>query len=241
MRGKEMSKHLERDLEHLHQNILALAGAVEEAIYSAIHALQERDVNLARKVIQGDDRIDEQDNRIEEECLKMLALHQPVAVDLRRIAAVLKINTDLERMADLAVNIAERALCLATLPSLPIPEKLQHMTNLTTGMVRQSLEAFVKQDTREARTVCRLDDEVDRYNADIIQELIRAIRCCPEAIEAALSLFSATRHLERIADHATNIAEDVIYLAEGEIVRHHPEAIQGHGAEQVRPPRDPSR
>ncbi len=229
-----MSKHLERDLEELHQDILALAGAVEEAIYSAIRALQGRDVNLARKVIKGDDLIDQQENRIEEECLKMLALHQPVAADLRRIAAVLKINTDLERMADLAVDIAERALCLAELPSLPIPEKLQHMTDLTTGMVRQSLEAFVKQDTREARTVCRLDDEVDRYNAEIIRELIQAMRSSPEMIEPALSLFSATRHLERIADHATNIAEDVIYLVEGEIVRHRPEAIlAGEGEQSV--------
>jgi phosphate transport system protein len=217
---------LERDLEDLHRDILALAGAVEEAICGAIRALQGRDVNLARRVIAGDDLIDEQENRIEEECLKMLALHQPVAADLRRIAAVLKINTDLERMADLAVDIAERAVCLAELPSLPIPEKLQRMTDLTTGMVRRSLEAFVKQDTREARTVRQLDDEVDRYNAEIIQELIQAMRSSPEMAEPALSLFSATRHLERIADHATNIAEDVIYLVEGEIVRHRPEAVQ---------------
>jgi phosphate transport system protein len=221
-----MSKHLERDLEDLHRDILALAGAVEGAIYSAIRALQERDVNRARQVIKGDDLIDEHENRIEEECLKMLALHQPVAADLRRIAAVLKINTDLERMADLAVDIAERALRLAELPSLPIPEKLQRMTDSTTGMVRRSLAAFINLDTREARLVCRLDDEVDRYNVEIIQELIQLMRSSPEMIEQALSLFSAARHLERIADHATNIAEDVIYLVEGEIVRHHPEALQ---------------
>jgi phosphate transport system protein len=105
------------------------------------------------------------------------------------------------------------------------------MTDLTTGMVRRSLEAFVRQDAGEARVVCRLDDEVDRYNAEIIQDLIRAMRSSPELAEPALSLFSATRHLERIADHATNIAEDVIYLVEGEIVRHRPEAIQAHGVE----------
>jgi phosphate transport system protein len=229
-----MSKHLKRDLEYLHQEVLAQASAVEVAIVSAIRTLQERDVNVARDVLAGDDLIDEQENRIEEECLKMLALHQPVAADLRRIAAVLKINTDLERMADLAVDIAQRAIRLAELPSLPIPEKLKHMTELTTGMVRQSLEAFVKQDTHEARAVCRLDDDVDRNNAEIIQELIQTMRSSPELIEQTLSLFSATRHLERIADHATNIAEDVIYLVEGEIVRHHPEAIQATSAEESR-------
>ncbi len=163
----------------------------------------------------------------------MLALHQPVAVDLRRITAVLKINNDLERMADLAVDIAERALCLAELPYLPIPEKLQHMTDLTTVMVRRSLEAFVRRDTREARAVCRLDDDVDCCNAEIIRELIQTMRASLTMIEPGLSLFSATRHLERIADHATNIAEDVIYLVEGEIVRHHPEAIQTPEVERV--------
>jgi phosphate transport system protein len=226
-----MSKHLERDLEELHRDTLGLAGAVEKAICQAIRALQGRDADLARQVIAGDDRIDRQENRIEEECLKILALHQPVAADLRRIAAVLKINTDLERMADLAVDIAGRALRLAELPPIPVPVKLQRMTDLTTAMVRRSLEAFVKQDTREARAVCRLDDTMDGYNAEIIQELIGVMRSSPNLVEGALSLFSATRHLERIADHATNIAEDVIYLAEGEIVRHHPEALQAGEAE----------
>jgi phosphate transport system protein len=213
-----MSKHLERDLEYLHEDILTLAGAVQEAICAAIRALQGRDAELARRVIAGDDAIDGQENRIEEECLKMLALHQPVAADLRRITGVLKINTDLERMADLAVDIAERAVHLAELPSIRIPEKLQRMTDLTTEMVRQSLEAFVKLDTHQARHVCRLDDEVDRCNAEIIQELVRMVLASPALIEPALSLFSAARHLERIADHATNIAEDVIYVVEGEIV-----------------------
>src|SRR6516225_9864434 len=163
-----MSKHLERDLEELHRDILALAGAVEEAIFGAIRALQERDASLAHEVIAGDSQIDQQENQIEEECLKLLALHQPVAVDLRRIAAVLKINTDLERMADLAGDIAERALALARFPQIPIPEGLQRMTDMTASMVRQSLDAFVHLDARLARRVCRLDDEVDRYNREII-------------------------------------------------------------------------
>jgi phosphate transport system protein len=220
-----MSKHLERDLETLQRNIISMGLEVEDAINQSIQALQERGVALAQRVIAGDEAIDAQENRIEEECLKMLALHQPVAVDLRRIAAVLKINTDLERMADLAVDIAERAVALVDQPLIAIPAKLKRMTEATTGMMRHSLESFVRLDTQLARRVCRQDDEVDRYNAEIIDELIRVMQSGPRMVEAGLSLFSATRHLERIADHATNIAEDVIYLVEGEIVRHHPEAI----------------
>jgi phosphate transport system protein len=224
-----MSKHLERDLDNLQRDILTLAASVEESIYKAIRALQDREVDLAQQVIAGDSQIDAQENHVEEECLKMLALHQPVAVDLRRIAAVLKINTDLERMADLAGDIAERALVLARPPLIPIPKDLQGMTDLTTSMVRQSLDAFVHLDARLARRVCRLDDDVDRYNREIIQETIRSMKKSPELIEPGLSLFSATRHLERIADHATNIAEDVVYLVEGAIVRHRPEAVKIEG------------
>jgi phosphate transport system protein len=221
-----MSKHLQRDLDSLQRDILTLATSVEETIYKAIRALQEREVELAQQVIANDTSIDQQENRVEEECLKVLALHQPVAVDLRRTAAILKINTDLERMADLAADIAERALCVARPPHIPIPEDLQRMTDLTTSMVRQSLDAFVNLDARLARRVIRLDDEVDRYNSEIIVELIGLMQKSPEMVEPGLSLFSAVRHLERIADHATNIAEDVVYLVEGEIVRHRPEAVE---------------
>jgi phosphate transport system protein len=220
-----MSKHLERDLDNLQRDILAQAGAVEEAIHKAIRSLQERDAQLAQQVIEGDSEIDKEENHVEEECLKILALHQPVAVDLRRIASALLINVDLERMGDLAEDIAERALTLARPPHIPIPKMLQRMTDVTTTMVRQSLDAFVNLDSQLARAVCRLDDQVDRYNDDIIDELIATMRSSPEMVEAGLSLFSATRHLERIADHATNIAEDVIYLVEGEIVRHRPAAV----------------
>jgi phosphate transport system protein len=217
-----MSKHLERDLENLQHDILGQAGQVEEAVHKSIRALQDRDAVLAQLVIDGDSRIDWEENHLEEECLKILALHQPVASDLRRIATALLINVDLERMGDLAEDIAERALVLARPPFLPIPEALQPMADVTTSMVRQSLDAFVNLDVRLARVVCRLDDEVDGYNHVMIAELIRAMRASPEMVEPGLSLFSATRHLERIADHATNIAEDVIYLVEGEMVRHRP-------------------
>ena len=220
-----MSKHLERDLDNLHHSLLALAASVEEAIHKAIRALQQREAVSAEQVIAGDAQIDQEENHIEEECLKILALHQPVAVDLRRIAAVLKINTDLERMADLAEDIAERALHLAHLPVVSVPAKLQGMTDLTITMVRQSLDAFVNLDARQARRVCRLDDQVDRSNNDIIREVIDLMKESPANVEAGLSLFSATRHLERIADHATNIAEDVVYLVEGNIIRHQPAAV----------------
>jgi phosphate transport system protein len=221
-----MSQHLQRDLDNLQRDLLALASSVEEAIHKAIRALQERETHLAHQVIDGDSQIDQEENHVEEECLKILALHQPVAVDLRRIAAAMKINTDLERMADLAEDIAERALHLAQLPPAPVPRKLQAMTDLTATMVRQSLDAFVNLDPRQARRICRLDDEVDRYNNEIIHELIESMRRSPDLVEPGLSLFSATRHLERIADHATNIAEDVVYLVEGEIIRHRPGAVE---------------
>jgi phosphate transport system protein len=220
-----MSKHLERDLNSLQRDLMILASSVEEAIQKAIKSLEMRHHELAQQVIEGDQQIDEDENHVEEECLKMLALHQPVAVDLRRITAALKINAELERMGDLAEDIAECALRLAKFPPLALPANLQRMTDLTASMVRQSLDAFVNLDVRLARLVCRLDDEVDRYNSDIIDDLIVMMRSAPEAVEPGLALFSATRHLERIADHATNIAEDVVYLAEGEIIRHRPNAI----------------
>jgi phosphate transport system protein len=221
-----MSKHLERDLANLQRDLLTMASSVEEAIQKAIVALETRNGALAQEVIDGDHQIDEEENHVEEECLKMLALHQPVAIDLRRITAALKINTELERMADLAEDIAERALHLLKLPLIPMPHKLQRMTDLTTSMVRQSLDAFVNLDVRLARMVCRMDDEVDRYNSDIIEELIHSMKTTPEGVDAGISFFSAIRHLERIADHATNIAEDVVYLVQGEIIRHRPSAME---------------
>jgi phosphate transport system protein len=220
-----MSKHLTRDLENLQRQILAMAGLVEESIYKSIQSLQEHDRSLAEEVIAGDNKIDELDNAVTEECLKLLALHQPVASDLRRIATVFMITTDLERMGDLAADIADRAVSLAGPRTIPIPDKLPRMTDMTTSMVRQSLDAFVNLDSKQARRVIRLDDEVDRFNDEIIDELMDRMKKSPDAIEPNLSLFSAVRHLERVADHATNIAEDVLYLADGELVRHRHQTI----------------
>jgi phosphate transport system protein len=217
-----MAKHLQRDLDNLQRDLLALAGLVEGAVHKAIRALQQRDAGLAREVIAGDGQIDTEENHIDEECLKILALHQPVAVDLRQITSVMLINVDLERIGDLAEDIAERAIELTQPPLLPIPEKLQRMTDLTTMMLRQALDSFVNLSPPQARAVMRMDDEVDRYNVEIIDEVVAEMKRSPALIEAGLSMFSAVRCLERIADHATNIAEDVVYLVEGEIVRHRP-------------------
>ena len=227
-----MSKHLTRDLEDLHRKVMGMAARVEDAIYTALNALQTRDARLSRDVIAGDETIDRLENGIYEECLRLIALHQPVAVDLRQIATTFMVTTDLERMGDLAVDIAERAEAMAALPSVLgeapgdlLSAKLQRMTDIATGMVRQSLDAFVGMDARLARRVIRTDIEVDRYHAEIIRDVIERMQSKPEAVEPGLSLFSAVRHIERIADHATNIAEDVIYLVDGEMVRHKPDAV----------------
>lgn len=223
--GQRMSKHLQRDMEQIHQEILALSSMVEALIDKASRALRERNLELAREVIQEDEDVDSLEVKVEEDCLKMLALHQPVAVDLRRIATVLKVNNDLERMADLAVNVAERVEGIVPHPDFPIPRKLERMVDLTTLMVRNALDSFVNLDSQSARKVCMLDEEVDRYNREVIDELYEHMRSQPEAIMPAMHCFSASRHVERIADHATNIAEDVIYLVEGEIARHKHDGI----------------
>jgi phosphate transport system protein len=215
-----MTKHLQRDLEAVYNDVLSLSAMVEEMIDHAAMALIERRYDLAAKVITSDEAVDAREVRIEEECLKILALHQPVAIDLRRIASVMKINNDLERIADLAVNIAERSLSLDEFPQFPVPTKLSQMVSLATQMVRDSLDAFVNLDTLAARRIMRLDDSIDALNVEVIDELQSLIQKQPDMVVPALHCFSASRHIERIGDHATNIAEDVIYLVAGDIVRH---------------------
>ena len=223
-----MSKHLERDLEGLERLILAQSSIVEEMIGKASRALRERRGDVASELFEKEEHINEQEVRIEEECLKILALHQPVAVDLRRTATILKINGDLERIADLAMNIAQRAEALSPFHEFEIPESLERMAQLATTMVRQSLDAFVELNVELARQICQRDDEVDDLNRQVISEMYDVMRERSDLVEAAMHFFSASRHVERIADHATNIAEDVIYLVEGEIARHHPtEEVRG--------------
>src|SRR5579862_3628212 len=173
-----MSKHLARDLENLQRQLLLMAGYVEEAIYKSVLALQQHDKSLAQQVAAADDEVDDLDNEVTEGCLKLLVLHQPVAVDLRRIATVFMIATDLERMGDLATDIAERAIAMPR--GVSIPNKLPRMTDLATSMVRQSLDSFVNLDGKQARQVIRLDGEVDRFDEEIVEELMARMKRYPE-------------------------------------------------------------
>ena len=179
-----------------------------------------RQVELAQKVIETDQVVNEMEVEIEEDCLKILALHQPVASDLRRLTTVLKINVELERMADLACNIAERAECLHQYAYFPIPSQLPEMVRQATSMTRMALDSFVDSDASLATKVIQCDDAVDQHNFTIINELKSIMKQDSDLIEPAMHCFSAARHIERVADLAENIAEDVIYLVDGEIVRH---------------------
>ncbi len=215
-----MSIHLIRDLEQLHRNVLTMCASVEEMIEIAVDILHKRDFERARELNSRDDLIDALDVQIEEECLKLLALHQPVATDLRRITTVMKISGELERVADLGVNIAERACGVASSPEIYIPEDLKQMSTLAMAMLHRSIDSYVHLDPTLARQICLQDDDVDQLNRSIISELTALMQRQPNLIEPAIHLFSASRQIERVADHATNIAEDVVYLVEGEIIRH---------------------
>jgi phosphate transport system protein len=223
-----MSKHLNRDLEALEQNLLAQSSIVERMIVRANQAITELRTDLIVSLLQDEDKINRGEVLIEEECLKILALHQPVAVDLRRVATVLKINGDLERIADLAVNLGERAQALVSFPHFQPPSDLDDMVDVATSMVRDSLDAFVRLDVELAHEVCLRDDQVDELNRQTIDELQNLVNNNAAQIEPAWQYFSASRHVERIADHATNIAEDVIYLVDGEIARHRHEDLSAY-------------
>ena len=218
-----MPKHMEREIDRLKKQILSLGALVEEALRKAVLAIEERDADLARRVIEGDAEVDQMEVDIEEECLKILALHQPVAVDLRYIVAVLKINNDLERIADLAVNIAERAVFLAGEPATNIPFDFHGMAEKTQSMLRRGLDALVNFDASAAEQVCLDDDEVDDINRQMYGLVMDGIRRDINAMDALVHLLCVSRHVERIADLATSISRDVIYMIRGEIIRHRTE------------------
>ena len=222
----DMTKHIQRQIEVLKQKILYVGTLVEEAIAKAIAALINRDASLANKVIEADNVIDRMEVDVEEECLKILALYQPVAADLRFVVAVLKINNDLERMGDLAQNIAKRVVYLAKADPMDLAIDFRSMAAKAQTMVKQSLDALVNADTALARQVRAEDDEVDQARQRIRKQIMEAIRKHPDRVEYLLKFNSVSKHLERLADMATNVAEDVIYMVEGEIVRHR------HGEEQ---------
>jgi phosphate transport system protein len=218
-----MSHHLSRQIEKLKQKILLVGTYVEEAIAKAIDSLVHKNQDLAASVIRADDEIDRLEVEVEEECLKTLALYQPVAADLRFVIAVLKINNDLERMADLATNIAKRAIFLAQCDRPDLIRDIRTMAVKAQSMVKNSLDALVNHDAKMARQVREDDDEVDALRDDMQAKVRRLMRDEPEKFEYWSKLNSASRHVERIADMATNVAEEVIYLIEGEIVRHRPQ------------------
>ncbi len=219
-----MTKHIERQLENLRERILRVGTLVEEAISKSITALINRDVPLALRVMANDGDIDSMEVEVEEECLKILALYQPVATDLRFVVAALKINNDLERMGDLARNIAKRVTQLEGGNPYNLPPEIRTMATQAQEMVRQCLDAVVKGDPALARQVREEDDIVDEARQRIQRRVLQGIKDDPENVENLLRINSVSKHIERIADMATNIAEDVVYMVEGDIVRHRAES-----------------
>lgn len=224
-----MQRHFDEELKNLSQELLKMGGLVEEAISRSVKALVDRDQALSEQILKSDDAINMMEVEIEDMCLKFLALHQPAGSDLRFITMVLKIVNDLERMGDQAVNIAERTLDLLKQPLLKPLIDIPRMATLAQKMVKDSLDAFVNRDAKLARSVCQRDDEVDNLNDQIFRELLTYMMEDSTKITRAVDLILIGRNLERVADHATNIGEDVIYLVDGKTIKHHLE-------EKVRPP-----
>jgi phosphate transport system protein len=219
-RGKGMTKRLERELEKIKKSILALGAMVEERIRLAIKAIESWDADLANEIIRKDYEIDELEIEVEEECLKILALHQPVAVDLRFLIAVIKINSELERIGDEAVNIANRVSNISKRKRLELYFDFKELAEKAATMLRMSLDSLVNLDLDLAFKVLTLDDEVDRMHREIYDKIKEVMARNPDYVAYLINLYTTSRHLERVGDHSTNIAEEVIYLIEGEIVRH---------------------
>jgi len=216
-----MSVHLIREIQKLQKSVLSLGAMVEEALQSAVTALEERDVEIAESVVSGDRQIDLVELDVEEECLSILALHQPVAHDLRYVVAVMKINRDLERIGDLAANFASCAAALAAEPEIRIDGlRIREMAYTTQEMLKNTLDAFVNLDDPLAQRVRVTDDRIDEIHRNMYAKIEAYMRDHPDQISACVRLLVAARHLERMADHAVNIAKDVMYLVGGEIVRH---------------------
>ena len=214
-------RHFIEELEDLQGRLLEMGTLVESAIHNSVRALMERSEPLADEVLGNEDRINHLEIEIDDLAVRLLALQQPMAKDLRFLTAAIKINTDLERMGDLAVNIVERAIALMNRPIVKPQIDIPQMARTAESMVRKSLDAFVKREPELARSVLLSDDTVDRLRDSIHSELISFMQEDPQSIPQALELILVARHLERIADHATNIAEDTLFLVKGVDVRHH--------------------
>jgi phosphate transport system protein len=215
-----MSVHLQKELSKIKKAILTLGAMVEERVQKAVESVENSDANLAARVIDTDHEIDHMEVEIEEECLKILALHQPVAVDLRFLVAVIKINNELESIADQAVNIAERVAVIAAHPEHDFIFNYSVMSEKAQSMLKKSLDSLVNQDLQLAFNVLALDDEVDELKKKAYDVFKAAMAKYPDNLGYLINLFLISRHLERLADHAENIAEEVIYHIQGEIVRH---------------------
>jgi phosphate transport system protein len=216
-----METHFEKELETLKSDLLRMASLVEEAIRNAVQSLVKRDSELVQKTLGGEDRINKLEIEIEEECLKLIALRQPMAADLRFITSAMKIITDLERMGDQAVNIAERTISLNEEPQLKPYIDIPEMAEIAQSMVKDVLDAFVNRDSKLARSVCERDDLIDGLNDQVFRELLTYMLSDPNTITRAVHLIIVSRCLERIADHATNIAEDVIFMVDALVIKHH--------------------
>ena len=218
-----MKEHFSERLETLRRQLIAMGAQAESQIAAAIEALVTGDAAKARAVIEGDKVIDQMEIKIDEGAVELLATQQPVAGDLRLLVSALKINADLERIGDQAVNVAESVLVLIPQPPLKPLIDIPRMAGIAEKMIRDALDAFVKKDAELARDVLRRDDEVDELKDQVFRELLTYMMADPGTIQRALALILIGRNLERIADHATNIAEDVIFIAEAKDVRHHSE------------------
>jgi phosphate transport system protein len=219
-----MNTQFQKELEALKGSLLKMATLVEETLNLSVQSLVKQDSQLAQKTFENEDRINASEIAIEEMCLKLLALRQPVAADLRFITAAMKIVTDLERMGDQAVNIAERAISLNEEPPLKPYIDIPRMTEITQSMVKDVLDAFVNRDSKLARSVCERDDLVDGLNDQVFRELLTYMITDPRTITRAVHLMIVSRCLERIADHATNIAEDVIFMVDALVIKHRADA-----------------
>jgi phosphate transport system protein len=215
-----MPKRLQKELEKTKKSILSLGAMVEERLRMSIKAIETWDATLAEEIIRRDYEIDELEIEVEEECLKILALHQPVAVDLRFLIATIKINSELERIGDEAVNIANRVTNISKRRKLDLSFDFSVMAEKAATMLRLSLDALINLDLDLAFKVLTLDDEVDRMHREIYDRIKEVMSRNPDYVGYLINLYTTSRHLERVGDHSTNIAEEVIYLIEGEIIRH---------------------
>jgi len=221
-----MTKRLHAELKAVERDLVEMSTTVEEMIADACRSLCKRRLELLDDIMTAEDSVNRSEVQIETDCLRLLALYNPVCVDLRRVTTILKVSRSLERIADIAINMSERAISLTNLPPFEVPLELNQMAMVAAAMVRASLDSMIFSDVETARGVCHKDKQVNTLNRAVLADLNQAMRSKPAMIEPAMHCFSASRNVKRIADHATNIAEDVIFLINGKIARHSQDVVQ---------------